>query len=504
MFLSLLQFIVYRIIILIIGGIMESILGIDSGSVSVSLVQMDINRNILKSAYQFHKGAIKETILKMLKEFDLEGLIAAAVTSSSPAVFKNAYHSQLCLITAVKEYHPKAGSILNVGGENFGLIQFNESGDYESYHTNSSCAAGTGSFLDQQARRLNLESAEKLSEKAELNRDNTPKIATRCAVFAKTDLIHAQQKGFTLSQICDGLCEGLVKNISDTLFCEGSFRKPIVFTGGVSRNNAVVKHFTLLLGEKPITGNNSHLFGAIGAALLCLKNNELKEHSIKNISDIFIDEPRIRKSINQPLQLKLSDYPDFQSLEHYQYHSSLMVDNNVKIDIYEILKPENSVYLGIDIGSTSTKAVLMDGENNILAGFYTRTSGRPLLALQIIFESIEDICKRKNIRFRFLGASTTGSGRKFIGRIINADPMVDEITAHARAAYQLDPEVDTIIEIGGQDSKFTTLKNRMVNFSVMNNVCAAGTGSFIEEQAQKFGCSPEEYSSRVENVSSPL
>ena len=107
-------------------------------------------------------------------------------------------------------------------------------------------------------------------------------------------------------------------------------------------------------------------------------------------------------------------------------------------------------------------------------------------------------------RFTFLGAGTTGSGRKFIGRIIGADLVLDEITAHARAACELDPEVDTIIEIGGQDAKFTTLRDGMVTFSIMNNVCAAGTGSFIEEQAKKLGCPLSEYSARAEGARAPL
>ena len=162
------------------------------------------------------------------------------------------------------------------------------------------------------------------------------------------------------------------------------------------------------------------------------------------------------------------------------------------------------VFLGLDIGSTSTKAVLTRPDRQVVAGFYTRTAGRPLQAVQALLEAMDDLARNQGTAFKVLGAGTTGSGRAFIGRIIGADLIIDEITAHARAAVELNPAVDTIIEIGGQDSKFTTLNNGMVTFSTMNTVCAAGTGSFIEEQASRLGCPLTEYSERAEGIQSPL
>ncbi|HHO76951.1 MAG TPA: CoA activase, partial [Deltaproteobacteria bacterium] len=153
---------------------------------------------------------------------------------------------------------------------------------------------------------------------------------------------------------------------------------------------------------------------------------------------------------------------------------------------------------------TSTKAVVMDRDKRVLAGFYTSTSGRPVDAMCSLCEAIDDLMQRKNITFNVIGSGTTGSGRKLIGGIVGADIVLDEITAHARAATELNPDVDTIIEIGGQDSKFTTLSKGRVNFSVMNAVCAAGTGSFIEEQARKMDCPLSEYSQRTQGIRSPI
>lgn len=484
---------------------MRHIVGIDIGSVALSVVEMDEQGAVVHSLYSFHQGAIADTLRSMLDVIDIEGVRGVAMTESGPDILENVprYDTQIAMIAAVKKYHEKAGSILFVGGENFGLITFNKQGEYERFRSNSSCAAGTGSFLDQQARRLNLKSIETLSTVAFCNQMSTPKIATRCAVFAKTDLIHAQQEGYSVGQISDGLCEGLAKNVIDTLIPDSNIHAPLILAGGVSMNSAVVKHFRNLLQTEPVIGEHSHLYGAIGAALLYLEEKPCVPFGLKNWDDLFVRETREKTYGYPPLQLALSNYPSFTADERYPYtpgNSAAVVE----VDIYKSLPAMENVYLGIDIGSTSTKAVLINHQNEVLAGLYTQTAGQPLKAVQAVFEAIEDISGKHRCEFLFDGVGTTGSGRKFIGRIINADLITDEITAHARAAYELNNDADTIIEIGGQDAKFTTMKNGMVTSSVMNNVCAAGTGSFIEEQAVKLGVKLVEYAARAMNAPSPI
>jgi activator of 2-hydroxyglutaryl-CoA dehydratase len=244
---------------------MQHIVGIDIGSVALSVVEMDEQGAVINSLYQFHQGAIADTLRSMLGAIDIEGISGVAMTESGPDILENVprYDTQIAMIAAVKKYHEKAGSILFVGGENFGLITFNKQGEYERFRSNSSCAAGTGSFLDQQARRLNLKSIETLSTVAFCNQMSTPKIATRCAVFAKTDLIHAQQEGYSVGQISDGLCEGLAKNVIDTLIPDSNIHAPLILAGGVSMNSAVVKHFRHELRrgqtfQEPFTGRTGH------------------------------------------------------------------------------------------------------------------------------------------------------------------------------------------------------------------------------------------------------
>ncbi len=161
-------------------------------------------------------------------------------------------------------------------------------------------------------------------------------------------------------------------------------------------------------------------------------------------------------------------------------------------------------WLGVDVGSTSTKAVLAGTDGEPVVGLYTRTLGRPVTAAQALLEAADAVASSAGTRWRVLGAASTGAGRKFVGRILGADLVLDEISAHARAAVELDPGVDTIIEIGGQDAKFTTLRDGRVTFAHMNTVCAAGTGSFLEEQALRLGVDLAEYPQRVAGVRAPL
>ncbi|MEN8246384.1 MAG: acyl-CoA dehydratase activase [Thermodesulfobacteriota bacterium] len=488
------------------------ILGIDVGSIAVALAAVAPDKRIVQTAYGFHHGNIRQTLDKLLADFDLGRVRQVAATTSSPPSLKatRRYDNRIAIISAARNLHEKVGSILMVGGEKFGLIRFDEEGNYTGYKANTSCAAGTGSFLDQQAERLGLKGIGELGRLAFTNTGSIPKIASRCAVFAKTDLVHAQQEGYVLTEICDGLCSGLARNIVDTLFAGHKPVSPIIFIGGVSRNKAVVKHIQDLVDTEIIP--EISYYGAVGAAFSLIDEDcQDGETRLSSGADLVVEEKQRKSFYFDPLELKLSDYPDFDSLERYDYFSEAShLIKPVEVDVYRDIRGMGEgrtscdVYMGVDIGSTSTKAVILSHDLEVLAGFYTRTAGRPVMAVQNLLAAIADMAARKGLHFNITGAGTTGSGRKFTGRIIGADLALDEITAHARAAVEINPHVDTILEIGGQDSKFTTLKNGNVTFSIMNTVCAAGTGSFIEEQAQKLGCPLDDYAQRAGGQRSPI
>ena len=252
----------------------DSILGIDIGSVSISIVQLDAEGNILRRFYQFHKGNIRDILSKAGKIFDLAQIKAIACTSSSIGLDKSLilhYNTQVAIMAAVRHFCPGAVSVLHVGAEKFMLIKFDSNGNYKSARINSSCAAGTGSFLDQQAIRLNLSGIEELCDKALKNTEEVPSIASRCAVFSKTDIIHAQQRGFSVNSICNSLCKGLAENIINTVFNRELPALPMLLTGGVSQNSVVRGYLEKQLKTTFLNNGDSHLFGAIGAGIMLLK-----------------------------------------------------------------------------------------------------------------------------------------------------------------------------------------------------------------------------------------
>jgi predicted CoA-substrate-specific enzyme activase len=488
----------------------NSVIGVDIGSVSLSAVQLSPDGKILNRFYKFHKGNLHLTFSEALKSFDLTTDVAFACTASSTCLnkkFVRSYNNQVAIMAAARFMYKEAASVLHVGAEKFMLIKFDEKGKYQSAKTNSSCAAGTGSFLDQQSGRLNLSGIEELCEKALGNSDAVPFIASRCAVFANTDIIHAQQRGFSVSAICNSLCNGLAENINNTVFKNEQPPLPILMSGGVSKNMIVRDYLEKQLKTRFLDNEDGHLLGAIGAGLLLLEEGIEVLVSHDSINDLLVQPDSEKQYFHEPLATLKGSYPDFSGNGSSRFKPRVSAHpSDVEIDIYSEPVPYTSsvVYAGIDIGSTSTKAILIDEALKPVAGFYTYTAGAPLSAVKAILETIEYIANINNSEFIIKGIGTTGSGRKFIGKILNADLIVDEITSHARAAYELNPLTDTIIEIGGQDAKFTLMRNGNVTFSQMNSVCAAGTGSFLQEQAKKLGCSLSDYASKAENCSAPL
>jgi predicted CoA-substrate-specific enzyme activase len=484
------------------------VVGIDVGSVAVSLAVLGYDRRWIDSAYAFHQGDAAGTVQRLLAGRDLHGGVRVAVTGAVPGAIRAHAHydSLVSLITGCREYVAHVGAILHVGGERFGLVQFDAAGHYSRCQTHTTCAAGTGGFLDQQARRLNLSGVEELAALALRSTGEPPKIATRCAVFAKTDLAHAQQEGFSLAQICDGVCRGVARHIVEALIRGRPLGTPVVFSGGVSHNRAVVAHLNRLLGRELICEPGP--FGAAGAALCLLDDPRAGRGALFcSAQEIVQPEPRRTVYAFQPLELRLSKIPDASNTHAYLFsRAEVHHGNPVEVEIFPAWtgEPGAESLLGIDVGSTSTKAALLNADRTVAAGVYTRTAGNPIGAVQSLLAALEDAAGRRGSRLKITAAAATGAGRKLAGRILGADLILDEITAHARAACELKPDVDTIIEIGGQDSKFTTLTDGRVNFCVMNTVCAAGTGSFIEEQAQKLGCPLGEYADRAMNSPAPM
>lgn len=479
-------------------------LGIDIGSVSFSYVLMDRDGTILRSDYRVHHGAISALLKDTLERMDLSLVRQVAYNHKAGDFFIAgvSVNEQVSLIEGALFQQPEIGSMFVIGGETFGLILFDDRNRYRRYIANSSCAAGTGGFLDQQAERLGLSGSAELGRLAETFQGEPPKLATRCAVFAKTDLVHCQQQGYSLEAICAGLCKGLAHTIADTLVKGVTLRGPVVAVGGVSNNPRVMNYLADVIGSPLVIPRFSAITGAIGCALTARSRVPDPARPLRFAAETLLKQRNQAKHyFFSPLFPRLSALPDFSAHPHYLSH-------DVEVDQYRL--PEHRgrlpVYLGIDIGSTSTKAVVMagGGEDRLLFGLYTRTHGQPIRATQSLLRVLREIEDQHGIQFDFCGVGTTGSGRKFMHKVLHADLAADEITAHARAAHALNPQVDTIIEIGGQDAKFTVMQNGLVTFSAMNCVCAAGTGSFIEEQARRLDVTLEEYAALAMGTPAPL
>ncbi|MFQ6133272.1 MAG: acyl-CoA dehydratase activase [Armatimonadota bacterium] len=462
--------------------------GIDVGSVSVNVALMDAAGKVLEARYLRHKGQPMQVAAAALRELlevtppERVAQIAATgigghmVAEHLNAVFVNEVVAQA---KATARLVPEARTIVEIGGEDSKLVFLGSddsarAGSVADFAMNSMCAAGTGSFLDQQASRLGL-TIEEFGELA-LKSESPPRVAGRCSVFAKSDMIHLQQKATPTHDIVAGLCYALARNFKSTVGSAAKLEPPVSFQGGVAANPGIAKALKDVLSLDDgqfVIPEHFGCMGAIGAVLAALEKPDGPQPDFSGLDELG----RQRLAGHQRGRLgKLS------------VKCSRLPDSAEPASLPEAAQPIPA-YLGVDVGSISTNVVVLDEHKRVLAKRYLMTAGAPIEAVrQGLMEVGEEVGDRVEIR----GACTTGSGRYLIGDFIGADVVKNEITAQARAAADIDPEVDTIFEIGGQDSKFISLdKGAIVDFE-MNKVCAAGTGSFLEEQAEKLGISIKE------------
>jgi predicted CoA-substrate-specific enzyme activase len=458
--------------------------GIDIGSISANTVVLDSELKILEDHYVRTKGEPLETAYKILKELvdrygrDSIKLVATTGTGGKliapliGAVFTNEVIAQA---KATEVFHPEVRSVIEMGGQDAKLIVLAPDGDkkrvrIEDFQMNSVCAAGTGSFLDQQATRMGL-TIEEFGRLA-LNSKNPPRVAGRCSVFAKSDMIHLQQIATPDYDIVAGLCYAVARNFKSTIGKGKKFERPVAFHGGVAANPAVRKAFKDVLelaDSEYIVPKHFASMGALGTLFATLdKAKGLGTFKGLGALKDYIHTGRKQEKALEKLKPPADHPSQLETSTGYRF------DPGKKVD----------VYLGLDVGSTSTNVVLIDGEGRLVAKRYLMTAGRPLEAVRTGLDSVWQEC---GPCVNVVGVGTTGSGRYLTGDFVGADVVRNEITAQATAAVTIDPGVDTIFEIGGQDSKYIALDDGVVVDFEMNKVCAAGTGSFLEEQAERIG-----------------
>ncbi len=473
----------------------EALVGLDVGSVSVKAAALGPGGRLAHWVYRRHKGRPMETAAAVIQELlERWPRVRAAATGGSgkalSAVLDIPYHNELlACVAGCRSLAPEARCIFEMGGEDSKFILLD--GDaVADFSLNSVCAAGTGSFLDQQAERMQL-SIEKFSQLA-LESVSPPRIAGRCSVFAKSDMIHLQQIATPVQDIVAGLCFAVARNFQGAIVRNRPVPEPVAFLGGVALNPGMARAMREVFGlEQLIVPAPPTVLAAAGAALRA--GSEAAPLRRETLDKLHAR----RRSAGQGKRPLAPESDDFRSRH-------LRGPDAVRSDLVQAARGTGeriTGWLGIDVGSISTCLAVTDDAGEVLCKRYLRTASRPLEALrQGLLELQQEIGPTVDIQ----GVGTTGSGRYMIADFIDADVVKNEITAQARGAAHIDPEVDTIFEIGGQDSKYIQLKDGIITNFEMNKACAAGTGSFLEEQAEKLAVSvKDEFAALALDAASP-
>lgn len=414
------------------------------------------------------------------------------------------------LVKGVRALAPQAACVMQMGAQSGVFATGFASGAAPEFAMNESCAAGTGSFFEDQMQRLGLplDSYSDLVTRAQ----SVPRLSGRCSVFAKTDIIHRQQEGVPVEDILQGLCHATVKAFKATIVRSLPVEKPLALAGGTLLNAGVVRAVREVfdLGEDELLADPQLVNAqAVGAALAAAEAGEadaqlaalraaLGGESAGQADDLarLPRLPHVDCTPNRGFALAPSPWNPAGA----PAHDGGAVPRSTAVDALTAGRPV-PVALGVDVGSTSTNLVLVSTDGVLLDAQYLRTRGNPRQAVR---DGLASLAQRVGSRAHVVAAGVTGSGRTMIGNLIGADAVRDEITAQARAAAAADPLVDTVFEIGGQDSKYIGLAAGQVADFQMNKVCAAGTGSFVEEQAARLGIALPDYGALALSAERPV
>lgn len=439
-------------------------LGLCIGASNISLVLVAREEGgrieVLQARTIPHEGNPRQTIAKLVDSELLRSADGLAVTGrklknmlkapsiAEPEAVEHAYRY-------LQSSCPDVDAIVSAGGETFMAYGLDRNGRIINVHTGNKCASGTGEFFLQQIKRMDL-SVQDAVAGAEL--DEPYKVAGRCSVFCKSDCTHALNKGASKGKVTAGLCRMMAVKIIELL---KKFRpRKVILVGGASANTAMLSCLRQEIKELYVP-DYATCFEALGAALWALESpvkpmGEDYEGLLQQGASSFSFLPPLKDSLPQV---------------------------TFKEAARGVARAGDSCILGLDVGSTTTKAVVLrTSDNAILAGCYLRTNGDPIQAARNCYR---DLNTQLVEQITITGLGVTGSGRQIAGLHALTPAVINEIIAHAAAAVYYDPRVDTIFEIGGQDAKYTYLTNGVASDYAMNEACSAGTGSFLEEAARE-------------------
>lgn len=459
--------------------------GIDIGSTTVKLVILDGSENIIYGQYRRHCARIQETITELLQEaLELLGdcTIEVRITGSGSInlgrQLKIGFTQEVAAVASALEHvAPQTDVAIELGGEDAKIIYFKGGLDERM---NGVCAGGTGSFIDQMASLLQTDAAG-LNREAENYKEIYP-IAARCGVFAKSDIQPLINDGAAKADLAASIFQAVVNQTISGLACGKPIRGCVAFLGGPLHFLPELKKAFIrtlkLTPENVVDPENSHLFAAMGAAL------EAGEEDRVSLSGLIarLQEKRIQKFEINRLPALFGSREEYQAF--CQRHAKAVVKRG------DLRSYEGPCYLGVDAGSTTTKLALIGEKGELLFSYYTNNYGNPVKA---VIEGMEKLKEQLPSKAQILRSCSTGYGETLMQTAFGIDEGEVETVAHCTAAAFFEPQVDCVLDIGGQDMKYIKLHNSTVDTVILNEACSSGCGSFIENFANSLGYSAEDF-----------
>lgn len=462
-------------------------IGIDAGSTTLKCIVLNEEDKILYSNYERHYSKVREKLIEELE--NIKGIIEnkkfkIAITGSAGYGISKEYNlpfvqEVFATTLAIKRYYDDVDVAIELGGEDAKIIFL--TGGFEE-RMNSSCAGGTGAFIDQMAHLMGLTVDE--MDNLSLKHENIYEIASRCGVFAKTDIQPLLNQGARKEDISASVFQSVVNQTIGGLAQGRSIEGKIMFLGGPlyfckGLRERFIK--TLKLKDNDVVSpENAQVFVAIGSAIYSKENNKKYEYDeLLNI---------IKENHNEISTMNIID-PLFNSEEEYNEFKER--HQKAKVKVSDINNYTGDAYIGIDAGSTTTKVVLIDKEDNILYEYYGSNKGNPIEVVKKELKHIYNICGKK---IKIMGSAVTGYGEELIKKAFSIDFGIVETVAHYIAASHFNPKVDFILDIGGQDIKCFKIKDGIVANIMLNEACSSGCGSFIESFANQMGYDVETFS----------
>ena len=460
--------------------------GLDVGSTTVKIVVMDENLNCIYENYQRHFSDTKNTVCNVLENFIKKyknntytiSLTGSGAMSAAKFLDLPFVQEVVACKRSVEKYIPETDVVIELGGEDAKIIYFGKSIEQRM---NGTCAGGTGAFIDQMASLLNTDS-DGLNELAKKYKMIYP-IASRCGVFAKTDIQPLINEGANKSDIAASIFQAVVNQTISGLACGRPIRGNVAFLGGPLNYLSELRvRFieTLKLTDKSaIIPDDAHLLVAKGAALESVNNKEISKERLES-------KIKVLKSSHDDTSQPLS--PLF--VTSYEYDDFKKRHDKATVPIKDLNNFEGDCFIGIDAGSTTTKLVVTDNEDNLLYSDYGSNEGNPLQSVIKMLKKLYSILPKKaSIRY----SGVTGYGENLIKTALNVDLGEIETIAHYTAAKSFLPDVTSIVDIGGQDMKYINIKDGAINNIMLNEACSSGCGSFVETFAKSLNISIQDF-----------